>query len=145
MTAVTLLESLKQAGLTLRALDNNTIRVEPANALTESTRELIKQHKAELLSLLRAQAASEPLVTGALTEAQAEQLTTEQILGYTPEDLAELDRLINRLCDLVHYSAEARERILDARKRMRPAVIHAELAYFREQVRLAQNGEFRWN
>lgn len=144
MNAVELLREIHAAGGQV-VVDNGIAELRASKPLPENVVQLAREHKAELLSLLRdTQAANEPLASGELTEAQAEQLTTAQILGYTPEDVAELDRLINRLCDLVHYSPEARERILSARKRMAPVMVKAELQDFRELVAQAERGEFRW-
>jgi hypothetical protein len=82
--------------------------------LTPEARDLIRQHRAELLAELRGAAKEE--------------------WGYSLADLAEMDRLIHRLCDLEGFPDEIRARMLDARRRMAPAIVPAELANLRRAV-----------
>ena len=57
MSANALLERLAVAGVTLTPVDGNYLDAEPAEALTDELRALIRQHKADLLALLWNQAA----------------------------------------------------------------------------------------
>ena len=53
-------------------------------------------------------------------------------IDYTQADLAEFDALIKAWCDLAFPAdRERRERVLAARRRMRPASVTAQLAEFR--------------
>lgn len=53
----------------------------------------------------------------------------------TPEDLAELDRLIVRLCELVPWAKDEAPELLAWRRRMAPAQLAENLARFRSWVR----------
>ncbi|MFT4268572.1 MAG: hypothetical protein QM586_15340, partial [Xenophilus sp.] len=59
MTAGTVLDTLRAAGLDIEATTAGTIKAHPASRLTDDLRGLIRDHKAELLDYLRA-AANEP-------------------------------------------------------------------------------------
>jgi hypothetical protein len=50
MSANTLLERLAVAGVTLTPVDGSYLDAEPAEALTDELRALIRQHKADLLA-----------------------------------------------------------------------------------------------
>jgi hypothetical protein len=52
MIAATLIESLSSRGLSVLA-DGDTIKISPSAALTDEDRQAIRDHKAELLELLR--------------------------------------------------------------------------------------------
>lgn len=131
MSALAVFDEALQAGLTLAA-DGDELVIRGKKESLERFLPTLREHKLELLSMLRQAANDEPPASPVE-------------LGYAQEDINELDALIHRFCSLVGYSDEARQRILAARKRMRPAIVQVELAYFREQVQLAENGEFRWN
>ena len=60
------------------------------------------------------------------------------VRDYTLADIAELDKAINRLCDLAGYSGAVRTEMLEARKAMQPALILEELAALREMVKELQ-------
>ena len=52
MTAMELLATLQRQGFNLTPLPEGKLAVKPAEKLTDSLRELIRQHKAEVLGLL---------------------------------------------------------------------------------------------
>ncbi|QSA97131.1 hypothetical protein [Methylococcus sp. EFPC2] len=56
----------------------------------------------------------------------------------TPEDLAELDGLIVRLCELWPWSKDKASKLLACRERMAPARVAEDLARFRSWVRHAE-------
>lgn len=63
MTAQHILSELVRRGVTLQATERGTLRFSPVGAVTPELKEAIKQHKAELLSLL-----GQPPMTDAIAE-----------------------------------------------------------------------------
>jgi len=132
MSASVLLSELRAAGVTLAATgDRLKIEAAPGIITPELTARL-KAFKPQLLVILAGNATANDALERDTEPAQGLPLLAA---------LAEFDALIERLCDLSRYPADVREEMRQARRRMAPDNVPAELDAVRELVKRAEAGD----
>jgi len=73
MTTVDLVAELKRKGFTLRLRGESALSVIPASKLTEPLRNLIREHRAEIVGLLRGASGARPTPFPQLAELSVEE------------------------------------------------------------------------
>ncbi len=111
MTAIVVLEKAKAAGVAL-TVEGGELYARPRSALTQELRAIIQSCKLELIEALYP-------------------------LGYTLDDLAEMDKLIREIAEAEDWPQEALEATLDERRRMRPVDVPDALQRLRKAQKWA--------
>jgi phage I-like protein len=124
--ALAILARCEQSGVLLR-VEGEHLKAKGNRETIAAWRAMIQRHKPEIIAAL----------TGAESGADFVDTLTA--------DYEELTACIIELCQLVQYSDEARERMLDARRSLYPFQIATECAYFRLQVIRARAGAYWHN
>ncbi len=124
--AQAILTRCKQSGLHLR-VEGEHLKAKGSRETIAAWQGMIQRHKPEVVAALT----GKPFITEAAND------------GVTlAADYAELTDCIIELCQLAGYSDDARERMLEARRKLYPFQYATECAYFRWQVIRARAGAY---
>jgi phage I-like protein len=124
--ALAILTRCEQSGVLLR-VEGEHLKAKGNRETIAAWQVMIQRHKPEIIAAL----------TGA--ESGADFVDT------LAADSEELTACIIELCQLAGYADEARERMLDARRKLYPFQYSTECAYFRLQVIRARAGAYWHN
>jgi phage I-like protein len=127
--AQAILTRCEQSGLHLR-MEGEHLKARGNRETIAAWQAMIQRHKPEVIAALTGQPST--------TEAANDDETLEA-------DYAELTACIIELCQLAGYSDDAREGMLEARRKLYPFQYATECAYFRWQVIRARAGTYWHN
>jgi len=127
MPEIEALGLLRRAGITLR-VEGDSLVASPGSALTDELKALIRDHKAELI-----------LIHGVVDSASPKRALAlpvgESTLGYTQQELVEMDKLLVQLAEMEDWPDDELAGALLQRRRMAPVRVPEALRAIREAHR----------
>lgn len=126
-SALAILSRCAQSGVQLR-MEGEHLKAKGDRDTIAAWQPMIQRHKPEIIAALSGQ--------------QFTAADDANDLATLAADYQELTASISELCQLTGYTIEARERMLEARRKLYPFQYSTECAYFRLQVVRAKAGAF---
>ena len=120
------LARIHDAGVHIR-VEKGRIVAGPRSAITEELTALIRSYKDAIIAVVPEDEVTHVTDVTDIGEHRGD-------VGYTKEDLAEMDSLIQQLAEIEHWSPEELAEAMDGRRRMAPARVQEVLQQLRYWV-----------